>query len=163
MSDERPLNKMLREARIEPANPGVTLPQAEQAEALLAIEKLERKAIYWQRQAEQAREDLEDFRLRTKEAEAELGEARKLVELFGELHRPRTPAQRRRHAEDERGWNMMLHGAVNAALTLYPREVNVCEVCDGEGFIACDCGDPEHACGGGEEVECGACDGEGEG
>lgn len=36
-----------------------------------------------------------------------------------------------------------------------------CEVCDGARLITCDCGDPEHGCGGGVPVECGRCDGRG--
>lgn len=84
------------------------------------------------------------------------------LETFIELHSPRTPAQRRHYAEDERGWNLMLSGAVHKALALCPRDVELCEVCDGLGLTTCDCGDPEHECGGGDEVVCGRCDGGGE-
>lgn len=156
-----------------------------------------RKTHSLEDQLKAALEDLEDFRLRAKEAETELGQtraeleslkldlvsaqgragvyreklkalypelnkAKAIVEGFRDLHLARSPAARRRSDEDERGWNHRLSGLAHDALALYPRQVILCEVCDGLGLITCDCGDPEHACGGGEEVACGRCDGEGE-
>ncbi len=70
------------------------------------------------------------------------------LRLLLDLHDPPSPVQRRRYAEDERGWNMMLNVAVRRGRLLLPRP-EPCSVCGGTGSETV------------SREDCGACDGEG--
>jgi hypothetical protein len=139
--------------------------QLEQAQALMLrsaaeeIEELRRRSAYWERKCREAREVASEATRCRREMADERDALRETVEQFIDLHSPRTPAIRRRYAEDERGWNMMLNGAVLAAVANWREEsdpVHLCEVCEGQGaaHVGPDWAD--------DMEECSACDGEGE-
>jgi hypothetical protein len=146
----------------------VTSAETSEAEQLLVdalraaaeeIEQLRRRAAYWERKCREARETASEATRCRREMADERDALRATVEQFIDLHCPRTPAIRRRYAEDERGWNMMLNGTVLAAVANWREEsdpVHLCEACEGQGWhrVGSDCGD--------DWDECAVCGGEGE-
>lgn len=124
-----------------------------------ALEELEyerRRADYWRRKTSDARSEVSEATRCRAEMADERDALKEAVTQFLDLHLPRTPAVKRRYAEDERGWNMRLQGLVLAAAANWREEsdpVRLCEVCEGHGGTET----PED-----DWVECLACDGEGE-
>jgi hypothetical protein len=84
---------------------------------------------------------------RNRELVRERDEARLVLRMLLDLHDPPSEARRRRHAEDEHGWNLALGGAVRIGRQIIPRP-DPCRMCRGGGA-------DEYG------AECGDCDGEG--
>ena len=93
-----------------------------------------------------------------------LRELESVLRLLLNLHDPPSEAARRRYTEDERGWNLILSGAVRRGRILLPKPPP-CKGCGGNGGREkpCSlCGDStyDHLCND-EWIACPDCAGEG--